>query len=405
MARKKIILSKTSENKIESFIKKNKEYFISDNFEEKFKTLVLYDIKNIKDCSEKSIIDFYIDNAVKMLQNGENDNDEEFFNKLKKTTRSQLAQKYTSNKLFDNNIDIYFNDIKGIYIKHPQNESDSLEFIPENRDIFIKNNLKLVIECAKRYQNLGLPFEDLIQTGNYGLMVAFDKFDKDRANLRIAIINDINNYKSNNFSKEEAEEIIRKNFSYSKNLEQTLSKIPVNGFSSKSEFIDWTKINVKTAVFASVAFQWIRAHIIIELNKYGKIINVPKSIKQDNDISTTIIRLDSINPHTDDCYHDNQVSGYINEEFMTEDELYEEQEEQEIYKELVDEVLEDLPALENRIIRKKFGIGYPYPMTINDIAESENIPINKTKYAINNSIKILSNKVKNKNILKHLFFS
>lgn len=405
MARKSISLTKTSENKISNFLNKIKEYIISDNFTDKFKEQILYDVKNIKDCSEKSIVDFYIKNATNMLTNGEDDSKQEFFENLKKKTRSQLAKKYTSSKTFDNNIDIYFNDIKNIYIQCPQNESDELEFIPENRDVFIKNNLKLVIECAKRYQNLGLPFEDLIQTGNYGLMVAFDKFDKDRANLRIAIIKDINKHSNENFSKEEADEIIRKNFIYSKNLDQTLNKIPSNGFESKQSFIEWTKENVKTAVFASVAFQWIRAYIIIELNKYSKIINVPKSIKEDNDASTTIIRLDSINPHTDDCYHDNQMSNYINDEFLTEDELYEEKEEQQIYSDLVEDLLEELPALENRIIRKKFGINYPYPMTINDIAESENLPVNRIKYAINNSIKILSNHSKNKNITKELFYS
>ena len=37
---------------------------------------------------------------------------------------------------------------------------------------------------------------------------------------------------NDSFTFEEAEEIIRKNFTYSKNLEATLSKIPKEGFSS-----------------------------------------------------------------------------------------------------------------------------------------------------------------------------
>ena len=67
-----------------------------------------------------------------------------------------------------------------------------MAFVPENRDVFIKNNLKLVIDCAKRYQNLGLPLDDLIQAGNEGLLITFNKFDTDRANLRFAILDDIN---------------------------------------------------------------------------------------------------------------------------------------------------------------------------------------------------------------------
>ena len=52
---------------------------------------------------------------------------------------------------------------------------------------FIKNNLKLVVNCAKRYLDNGLPFEDLIQAGNVGLLTAFEKFDTERGNLRFAI--------------------------------------------------------------------------------------------------------------------------------------------------------------------------------------------------------------------------
>jgi RNA polymerase primary sigma factor len=48
------------------------------------------------------------------------------------------------------------------------------------RKELIERNLKLVVSVAKKYRGMGLPFEDLIQEGNIGLMRAVDKFDPDR---------------------------------------------------------------------------------------------------------------------------------------------------------------------------------------------------------------------------------
>ncbi len=48
------------------------------------------------------------------------------------------------------------------------------------RSKLIEKNLRLVIPMAKKYRGMGLPFGDLIQEGNIGLMRAADKFDPEK---------------------------------------------------------------------------------------------------------------------------------------------------------------------------------------------------------------------------------
>src|ERR687898_388740 len=48
------------------------------------------------------------------------------------------------------------------------------------RSKLIERNLRLVIPVAKKYRGMGLPFGDLIQEGNVGLMRAADKFDPEK---------------------------------------------------------------------------------------------------------------------------------------------------------------------------------------------------------------------------------
>ncbi|MBA2715168.1 MAG: RNA polymerase sigma factor RpoD/SigA, partial [Rubrobacteraceae bacterium] len=52
----------------------------------------------------------------------------------------------------------------------------------EARRRLVEKNLRLAVSVAKKYRGQGLPFEDLIQEGNIGLLKAVDKFDPEKGN-------------------------------------------------------------------------------------------------------------------------------------------------------------------------------------------------------------------------------
>ena len=84
--------------------------------------------------------------------------------------------------LLDNNsLKIYIKEINRVSIL-TKNEEDRLakkmsEGDIEARNRLISANLRFVVSIAKRYINRGVPFLDLINEGNMGLILACDKFD------------------------------------------------------------------------------------------------------------------------------------------------------------------------------------------------------------------------------------
>ena len=68
-------------------------------------------------------------------------------------------------------------------------------------------------------------------------------------------------------------------------------------------------------------------------------------------------------------------------------------EKQNLFKGILDKIISKLPAIDRRIIKKKYGIDAPFQMSINEIAENEGISPNKVKYSIANTLKTIEKKI------------
>jgi RNA polymerase primary sigma factor len=81
----------------------------------------------------------------------------------------------------EDSVRLYLREIGRVKMIKPDEEIELARLIAKGDPIakkkLIQANLRLVISIAKKYVNRGLPFQDLIQEGNLGLIRAAEKFD------------------------------------------------------------------------------------------------------------------------------------------------------------------------------------------------------------------------------------
>lgn len=307
----------------------------------------------------------------------------------------------TSDALQDNpsnSIQQYFKEVGDIYAKH--NNDYNIEFCEDNRDKLIEMNLKAVISMAKKYQGLGLSLQDLISAGNYGLVVAFDKFDPNRSKLKDNVLACIEPL-PDEFTFEELNDNVKQYFTYGDIKKKFCDAFVAGETYNKKDVIKWVNKNVFNAKFNSIATMWIRAYILIEIDKYSRLVKKPKvdiyKDKEETGAFKKEVTLDidcpmtavSINNDVMSIEDDTKYDLEVSEAYMT-------------FKNGLNKLLEGVKPRDRSIFLKKFGIGLPRPMLPKEIAYQEGLSkarvsqifqsvieqmqINSVKYNINSDI-------------------
>ncbi len=139
----------------------------------------------------------------------------------------------------DNPIRAYFDEISRVPLLTRADEVRLAQRIEAGdqaaREELAEANLRLVVSIAKRYRGCGLPFLDLIQEGNLGLMKAIEKFDYTRGFkfstyatwwIRQAILRSITNRSRTIRVPTHVNELIRKIFQVERNYLKEYGKLP-----------------------------------------------------------------------------------------------------------------------------------------------------------------------------------
>ena len=269
-------------------------------------------------------------------------------------------------------------------------------YCPENRDKLIEMNLKTVISIAKKYQGLGLDLADLISAGNVGLVTAWEKYDPSRMKIKDQIIKELEDL-PNKISSVDFKNIISKYMEYGDaTLKLYESEIFNKQKITKEEALKFVEDNIKNAKFNSIAVMWIRAYILIEIDKYSRVVKKPKSeIIADKELHGAYRRESLIN--IDEPIGDDDGMTIGDKILGTDDDpsSIDIGEAYDTFKSGLKKLLDGVKTRDRAIFLKKFGIGIPRPMTPKEIAEQEELSIARVSQILQNVLEtIRKNQVK-----------
>ena len=267
----------------------------------------------------------------------------------------------------------YFREINDIYNRH--NNDYDIEYCPENREKLIEMNLKTVISIAKKYQGLGLTLNELISAGNLGLVIAWDKFDPNRSELKDNILKKVETL-DDKFTYEELYEAVNEYMEYGDIKKKFQEKFTPNHNYEKKELLKWINANVYNAKFNSIATMWIRAYILIEIDNNSRVVKKPKTeIYKDKEKFGAYkkeMTMDIDAPISDSSDANFGDLLYLEDDTQTDMDI---SEAYDIFKSNLGLLLDGVKTRDRTIFLKKFGIGLPRPMLPKEIADQEGLSI------------------------------
>jgi RNA polymerase primary sigma factor len=203
------------------------------------------------------------------------------------------------------------------------------------RDALIKANTRLVVSVARRYLGRGVPFLDLIQEGNLGLMKAVEKFEHQRGFrfstyatwwIRQGIVRAIADQGRTIRVPVHMVDRLRVVYKASRELEQKFGRTPTSQEIADQLDLDTSKL-----------------HWLLQVTQQPVSLESPFSGEEDTELGMYVEDITSPSP------------AQITYENML--------------RERLDEVLATLTPREARILRLRFGLGQDRPYTLEEVGQ------------------------------------
>ena len=203
------------------------------------------------------------------------------------------------------------------------------------KDLLIRHNLRLVVSIAKKYKGLGIPFLDLIQEGNIGLIKSVDKFSAERGCrfsthatwwIRQAISRALSNQSRTIRIPAHMSELLAKIKKASNELSLTLGQEP-----TEKEIAEYLKIDID------------KIQVALDTSKSVTSLDTPVGDDEDTNLGELIADDNSTNP----------LHSLMKE----------------ANKQIIKDVFSTLNPKEAEVLRLRFGIEEDEPKTLEEVGE------------------------------------
>ena len=259
---------------------------------------------------------------------------------------------------------IYLNEINQIPLLSAEEEKELTTKAAQGdsaaKEKLINSNLKLVVSIAKKFQDNGISFLDLIQEGNIGLMTAIDKFDNSLGYrfstyayywIKTTISRAVN---QQNRSIRIPVYMVEKLSKYKK-IEQELSQ-KYNREPTENEIAEKMDISAKE---------------VRELKEYlSDTVSLDAPIGDDKE--------DSFGSFVEDNSNGNPADNYEREDM----------------NKILLKVLDTLPEREAGILKMRFGIGYSSPLTLEEVGKRYSLTRERVRQIEASALKKMRNPVR-----------